>query len=146
MADLPPLTPPDLDHAPWLDDEQHGIVRRSVLCKHVRPGYLVLFDPDHEHLSFGAASSLENASGNIQFGEVEPHFALVPRDHPSLDPRDLHSLFRMERRVVVVADGGDGAADVPGVTPPTTPRAQQAKRPAAKPRSRAKRPAAAAST
>lgn len=132
MADrLPPLTPPDLD-APWLTDEDHGLIRRSMLRRSIAPGKVLLFDPDKEHLAFGASSSLEDQSGNIQFGDVEPHFALVNADHPALDVDDLHSLFRMERRIVVVARGDE---EEPAPRPAPKPAARRTTRRTRKPAS-----------
>lgn len=136
MADLPPLTPPDSDSAYWLTDEDHGLIRRSDKVFHAPKGHVKLFDPDHVHLTFGAASTLEEQTGNIQFGEIEPHFAIVRKDHPALDVDDAHSLFRMERRIVVVGDGGKGE-EPEAVKAAETPRAP------AKPAPASERPHAA---
>lgn len=127
MADLPPLTPPDVDHAPWLEDEDHTTIRKSVLAKTVKKGMVLLYDPDHAALNFGPAARMQAQSGNIQFGDVEPHFAVVPRDHPALDTRDEMSLFRRNRRIVVIAgwdepEEGDAPAPAPAPRKPAPRR------------------------
>lgn len=120
MPPLPKVVPPTVQTATWLTDEDHGRIRRSV--QKTPEGYVKLFDPGKDHLSYGQASTLENQSGNIQFGEVEPGFAVVRGDHPALNLDDEWCLFRRERRIILVEDAREDEQDDGDDAPVTSSR------------------------
>lgn len=90
--------------APWITDEQYGVIRRSV--QSTPEDSVKLYHPELAGLRFGPAGLLEaGADGLIIFGQVEPHFAVVRGDHPLLDPASPRSIWRLENRVVLVEQG-----------------------------------------
>lgn len=104
--------------AAWITDEQYGLIRRGATLQDVPEGYVKLYSPDYAGLTFGRpALHGSGGSGLIRFGLVEPHFAVVERDHPLLDPESPGSIWRHERHVVLIEDGGPlGGKDARVVT------------------------------
>lgn len=71
---------------------------------HLKPqdGQLKLYCPRHEGCSFGPGTQRSGDKQTlIQFGEVEPHVAIVPADHPLL------SALRARKSYVVILEPGE---------------------------------------